>query len=114
VARVIGSVVTLGVFYGVSVGVFYSVIWRDTSVPMDMALYSGPFVGLVVGSSFGLGRVAWFPYIVSIARLALVRRFPWLFMRFMDDAHRLGLLRVAGSAYQFRHAALQDYLTSHP
>jgi hypothetical protein len=31
-------------------------------------------------------------------------------MGFLDDAHRLGLLRTAGSVYQFRHAELQDHL----
>jgi hypothetical protein len=29
-------------------------------------------------------------------------------MEFLDDAHRLALLRTAGSVYQFRHAELQD------
>jgi hypothetical protein len=31
-------------------------------------------------------------------------------MDFLDDAHRLGLLRTAGAVYQFRHAELQDHL----
>jgi ketosteroid isomerase-like protein len=30
-------------------------------------------------------------------------------MRFLDDAHRLGLLRTVGPIYQFRHAELQDH-----
>jgi hypothetical protein len=29
---------------------------------------------------------------------------------FLDDAHRLGLLRAVGPAYQFRHAELQEHL----
>lgn len=33
-------------------------------------------------------------------------------MAFLEDAHRLGLLRVVGSAYQFRHAELQDHLAT--
>ena len=35
---------------------------------------------------------------------------PFRLMRFLDHAHQLGLLRVVGSAYQFRHAELQDHL----
>jgi hypothetical protein len=31
-------------------------------------------------------------------------------MRFLGDVHRVGLLREAGPAYQFRHAKLQDRL----
>jgi hypothetical protein len=31
-------------------------------------------------------------------------------MKFLEDAYRLGLLRVVGPVYQFRHAALQDHL----
>jgi hypothetical protein len=31
-------------------------------------------------------------------------------MGFLDDAYRLGLLRIVGPVYQFRHAALQDHL----
>jgi hypothetical protein len=33
-------------------------------------------------------------------------------MTFLDDAHRLGLLRAVGPIYQFRHADLQDYLAA--
>jgi hypothetical protein len=29
---------------------------------------------------------------------------------FLDDAHRLGLLRTIGPVYQFRHAEFQDHL----
>jgi hypothetical protein len=32
----------------------------------------------------------------------------------LDDAHRLGLLRVVGQAYQFRHADFQDHLARAP
>jgi hypothetical protein len=35
-------------------------------------------------------------------------------MSFLDDAHRLGLLRAVGPVYQFRHAALHDHLAPEP
>ena len=31
-------------------------------------------------------------------------------MSMLEDCHRLGLLRTVGTAYQFRHAELQDHL----
>jgi hypothetical protein len=34
-------------------------------------------------------------------------------MDFLDDAHRLGLLRTVGPIYQFRHADLHDHLAAH-
>ena len=37
------------------------------------------------------------------------RHLPFRMAVFLDDVHRLGLLRTVGSAYQFRHAELQDY-----
>jgi hypothetical protein len=37
-------------------------------------------------------------------------RLPRDLARFLDDAHRLGLLGAAGTVYQFRHAGLQDHL----
>ncbi|MFC5827192.1 hypothetical protein [Nonomuraea insulae] len=33
---------------------------------------------------------------------------------FLDDMHRLGLLRTVGPVYQFRHAELQDHLAPAP
>ena len=46
---------------------------------------------------------------------AAQRRLPWRIMGFLDDAYRLGLLRVVGPVYQFRHAELQDHLAPpHP
>jgi hypothetical protein len=35
---------------------------------------------------------------------------PWRLTAFMEDAHRHGLLRQAGAAYQFRHLRLQQRL----
>jgi hypothetical protein len=37
-------------------------------------------------------------------------RMPRDLLVFLDDAHRLGLLRAVGTVYQFRHAELQDHL----
>ncbi len=33
-------------------------------------------------------------------------------MPFLDECHRLGLLRAVGPVYQFRHAEFHDYLAA--
>jgi hypothetical protein len=42
--------------------------------------------------------------------LATRGRLPWRLSRFLDWATRAGLMRMAGTAYQFRHRELQEYL----
>jgi len=37
-------------------------------------------------------------------------RGPPRLLKFLDDAHRLGILREAGPVYRFRHAKPQDRL----
>jgi hypothetical protein len=49
-------------------------------------------------------------YLVAVSVLRFRGRVPLRLMRFLDDAHRLGLLREAGPAFQFRHAQVQDRL----
>jgi len=70
----------------------------------------GGLAGLVSGNHH-----AWLACTIVTGRLALTRQFPWRIMNFLDDAHRLGLLRAVGPIYQFRHATLHDHLaTSSP
>ncbi|MEU7856224.1 NACHT domain-containing protein [Nonomuraea sp. NPDC049141] len=84
-------------------------------------------MGLAAGLAFGLAGMlvvglaggllvgkhhAWLVCTIAVARLALQHRLPWQVMDFLDDAHRLGLLRAVGPVYQFRHAALHDHLAA--
>ncbi len=62
---------------------------------------------LVVGLAVGQAQTA---FVISLVFLVARRRLPLRLMRFLDNAHQLGLLRVIGPAYQFRHAELQDHL----
>ena len=48
-------------------------------------------------------------YLVTIGILRLERQVPRRLMAFLDDAHRVGLLRQVGAMYQFRHITLTDY-----
>lgn len=88
---------------------------------LDFGLEFGLIFGLVValeyglgpGLIFGLGLIssgAWLGYILTSCRLAAAGELPLRLMDFLDDSYRLGLLRTAGPAYQFRHAEFQDYL----
>lgn len=61
--------------------------------------------GVVTAALSAWGRL-------GVARLWLCARgmLPWRLMAFLDEAHRLGVLRQAGAVYQFRHARLQERL----
>jgi hypothetical protein len=39
-------------------------------------------------------------------------RLPWRLGRFLHACYQAGILRIAGSAYQFRHRELQDHLAT--
>ncbi|MFC0843384.1 NACHT domain-containing protein [Streptomyces noboritoensis] len=60
----------------------------------------------------GLAASAWGWFLLTRSWLALRGQLPWRLMRFLDDAHRRGVLRQAGAVYQFRHARLQDTLVT--
>ncbi|OQQ13127.1 hypothetical protein B0675_39550 [Streptomyces sp. M41(2017)] len=66
-------------------------------------------LGLLVGLYFltGAGR----RYLVFL--LCARGQLPWRLGRFLRWAYGAGLLRVSGSAYQFRHRELQEWLGAH-
>ncbi|MBB4920323.1 NACHT domain-containing protein [Streptosporangium saharense] len=73
------------------------------------ALMFGLLAAISVGEHHG-----WPAYLIATHRLARRRLLPRDLMPFLDDMHRLGLLRTVGPIYQFRHAALQDHLALFP
>ncbi|OLF16372.1 hypothetical protein [Actinophytocola xanthii] len=76
-------------------------------------LGSSLLFGLVFGLAAGLAdgvNSPWLRYVAAQGWLALRGRLPWRLMRFLDDAHRRGVLRQVGGTYQFRHVRLQDRL----
>lgn len=77
-------------------------------------LVTGVMAGLVSGvMSIWAGRHhAWLVCIIAVIPLAFAGLLPWRIMNFLEDAHRLGLLRAVGPVYQFRHAALHDHLAA--
>ena len=105
-----------GFWIGLSVGLIFGpalglVVWFVFGFGLGLAL--GLLLGAAAGGVTGLaaGRHhAWIAYLIATAHLARRGHLPLRLMRFLDDAHRLGLLRAAGPIYQFRHAELQDHL----
>jgi hypothetical protein len=57
---------------------------------------------------------AWPSYAIARIWLALRHRLPWPLMDFLADAHKRGVLRQTGAAYQFRHIELQHRLATRP
>ncbi|TMR26718.1 NACHT domain-containing protein [Nonomuraea zeae] len=106
----IGSTAALtgGLAGGIAAGVTDTVAF-GVAVGLSYALTFGLTAGLAAGRHH-----AWMAYLIATTRLALAGRSPRALMSFLDDAHRLGLLRAVGPIYQFRHAELQDHLSTLP
>jgi hypothetical protein len=86
---------------------------------LRFGLVAGLAFGLVAGFAAAAAGTSWGQFTILRAWLAVRGRLPLRLMAFLDDAHRRGVLRQAGAAYQFRHARLQDHLaatspTAHP
>lgn len=93
---------TLGVTFGLAFGLAHGLAY---------GIAYGLAIGLAIGPALG-SHHAWAAYLVATRRLARQGRLPYRLMPFLDDAHRLGLLRTVGPIYQFRHADLQDHLAA--
>lgn len=85
-------------------------------VAVEVGLVSGIVFGfafpIYVGVYLSQTRTAWPSYVLVRGWLALHRRLPWSLMDFLADAHQRGILRQAGSVYQFRHIDLQHRLAT--
>ncbi|MDT0329365.1 NACHT domain-containing protein [Nocardiopsis lambiniae] len=80
-------------------------------------LESSTWLSVVSGALGGamIGLVApnpWLGYCIGLTALVVSRRMPLRLSRFLEDAHRAGLLRQVGVVYQFRHERLRDHLAS--
>jgi hypothetical protein len=74
-------------------------------------------LGFGLAGGLNLGLAVWLSscsgtYLITVTYLSIRRRTPLRLMSFLQDAHRLGLLRRTGAVYQFRHAELQKRLAS--
>ncbi|MEU6039775.1 NACHT domain-containing protein [Actinomadura sp. NPDC047616] len=97
-----GSTMLLAALWlNAEVGVAPGVAWRY-----------GVILGLGFGSAVLLGS-SWVSYVVSHVWFWLTRRLPrpWRLADFLEEGHRLGVLRPAGPAYQFRNVRLLEQLS---
>lgn len=70
-------------------------------------------VGLTVGYVTVRPTSAWIYWLILVRGwLPLTGRLPWRVQAFLTDAYQRGVLRQTGAVYQFRHARLQDHLTT--
>ncbi|MFB4277437.1 hypothetical protein ACBJ59_19255 [Nonomuraea sp. MTCD27] len=115
---------TLTLFRGVAISLMFGLVMALTAglwlregtttsvaVMTEVVIEGGLQFGLVYGLVAGRHH-AWLACLVAMVRLAVTGRLPWRVMRFLDDVHRLGLLRTVGPVYQFRHADLHDHLAA--
>lgn len=63
-----------------------------------------------VAAALGAGLWLWARYRVIHLLAAFEGELPWRLWRFLADAHRRGALRQVGTAWQFRHVLVQEYL----
>jgi hypothetical protein len=106
-----------------SLVIVYMVMFGSTFTLIFGSLYGGMLAwappiwaglaGLAAGIVTGLGvHDEWHVYHLTCASLALARpsRMPFRTMRFLDEAHRQGVLRQVGARYEFRHARIKEHL----
>jgi len=93
------------VTFGLALGLILGLVFG-----LQGELVFGLVAGLTAGQTMGLRDRAWPAFLIATFWLACRCRLPLRLMGFLQDAYRLGLLRIVGSSYQFRHAELQDHL----
>ena len=97
--------------YGLAGGVIFAAIALLTK-GAHTALSTGCIAALIyaLAAAFGAGLWTWTQFKVAHIWLAAHGWLPWRLWAFLDDAHSRGVLRQAGTVWQFRHALLQDHL----
>lgn len=85
-------------------------VYVDTPSAMQ---WSG-ITALVAVVATVLGTTAWGRFCLVRLWLAARGELPLRLMRFLNDAHRRGVLRQVGGVYQFRHLRLRDRLVQSP
>lgn len=104
----LATALATGLLVGISVG-------AAEGYPLSLlfGVFSALAVGVIAGLTTGLASTSWAPYAAATSLLALRGHTPWHLQAFLADAHRRGVLRQAGTAYQFRHRELQRHLAGH-
>jgi hypothetical protein len=119
-AIMFGPVAAIGVFlvsrfmlnfiYEIYYGPLMSEMWARSL--WMLLIFHGSVVGVFVFCLPVMGGSAALRYFVLL--LHTRRKLPWRLGRFLDACYELGILRVSGTAWQFRHRELQDHLATRP
>ncbi|MEV6039929.1 NACHT domain-containing protein [Nonomuraea sp. NPDC052116] len=99
------AVTVFALIFGV---VFFGDVWEAISLGLAVGGV-GAFLGGLVGGLLSGRHHAWLACSIT---LLTQRHLPRRLIPFLDDMHRLGLLRTVGPLYQFRHAELHDHLAA--
>ncbi|GAA0713276.1 hypothetical protein GCM10010199_12180 [Dactylosporangium roseum] len=96
--------------YSLIAGAVFGAITSFLDASARAWIAGGAAVAIFGSASVLIGIWPWACGWAARARLAVNGWMPWRLQRFLKDAHERGVLRQAGSAYQFRHVLLQDHL----
>jgi thioredoxin-like negative regulator of GroEL len=100
---------------GFHAGVLSFIIFTILAKPnlgIASALTSGATAAVVyaLAAAFSAGLWVWTEFRAAHLLLAMHGWLPWRLRHFLEDAQSRGVLRRAGTTWQFRHALLQDHL----
>jgi hypothetical protein len=107
-----------GLAFGLAAGLVYGLA-AGLATGLATSLVTGLSTGLTLGLAGGLvGGVYLFTgagrrYLVFLCCARSRGMLPFRTGSFLNWAYKAGLLRLSGSAYQFRHRELQQWLTTH-
>ena len=113
--RQTGQAAGLGAGFAAGVAVAVQQGFSSSGGGLASAVLTGAIFAVIAGAGYAIAggllwAAAWRRY---VAFLTCTRgRLPWRLGRFLDWAYGAGLLRISGTAYQFRHRELQDHLAS--
>ena len=105
------SIITAAAQYGLTGGIVFALLARLFAESPD-ALTAGCTAAAVyaLGAAAGSGLWTWSQLWIAHVLLAARGWLPWRLWAFLEDARYRGILRQAGTVFQFRHALLQDHL----
>ncbi|WP_198533922.1 NACHT domain-containing protein [Streptomyces odonnellii] len=107
IIRLDSLVLSLYAFTGFAVGCF--LITNGESHPTWLPIVT--LYGALLGFFFGAGQASLRYWIFLVCSPGKV---PLRLGRFLESAYHAGILRISGTAWQFRHRELQDHLASRP
>jgi hypothetical protein len=107
-ATLLLAVIT-GLFSGLVAGLA-GVLTARPDKQISVSFIAG--LGVAIGAALvTVARSAWGQWFIARLWLTATGKVPWAFVKFLEDAHRRGMLRRVGSEYEFRHRSVQDYFT---